>query len=70
MSKISVLMDEVFCGEQKKDVLQDSSYDFAGEVQASYFSAARNNLHTDMARAVFETDQNLDDLKILKEKKE
>lgn len=64
--RISGLINEVLSGEYKKDVLINSAYDFSGELQAMYYANMRKNMKSDMASAVINHGQQLDDLTILK----
>ena len=59
------LIEEILSGETVKDVLLNSAFPFENERQASYFSRARNNMKSDMARATMDQSTQLDDLKIL-----
>lgn len=63
--RIVVLMAEVLRGEHIIDTLPNSSFDFAEEQQAIYFSNARKNMKSEMAYATMHSGQQLNDLKIL-----
>lgn len=64
--RIDTLMKELLRGEHKKDTLINSSYEFSGEMAASYFSNTRNNLRSDMAYSVFGGNLDLKELRLLK----
>lgn len=64
--RIGTLMKELLRGEHKKDTLVNSSYEFSGEMVASYFSNTRSNLHSDMAYSVFSENLDLKELRLLR----
>lgn len=66
-ARINLLMEEVTAGVVKRDTMKNSSYEFSGETQAMYFSVLRNNMESDMAYAVMNCDQEVEELGILKE---
>ena len=66
-ARINLLMKEVAAGAVKRDAMKNSSYEFSGETQAMYFSVLRNNMESDMAYAVMNISQEVEELSILKE---
>jgi len=66
-NRIDFLINEVMNGKYPKAKLPNASYDFSDELQANYFVNARQYLNSDVAHMVFENNQQLDELKLLKE---
>lgn len=46
------LLNEILSGEIQKDVLLNSSYDFAGEVVADYFERTLTFMNTTLGRKI------------------
>lgn len=64
-ARVHNLIKEVVNGETKMDQLPNSSYELSEERQAEYFSHVRANMVSDMAYAVMNHGQQLDDLEVL-----
>ena len=64
-NRLENLVNEVSRGEHRKDVLRNSSLDFAEEGQALYFSNMRKSMTSVIAHTIMTQNQRLDDLKVL-----
>lgn len=63
--RINALINEVVSGEQKRDTLRNSSYQFEKEAQAMYFSNMRRNMESRLASAVMCASSDLSELRIM-----
>ena len=63
--RINALINEVVSGEQKRDTLRNSSYQFEKEAQAMYFSNMRRNMKSRLASAVMCASYDLSELKVM-----
>lgn len=63
---IDGLIQEIMCGEHKKDILPNASLKFSEERQAQYFSNLRKNLQSDLAMRIMSHSPQLFELNLLK----
>ena len=63
--RINALINEVASGEQKKDTLRNSSYQFEKKAQAMYFSNMRRNMQSRIASTVMHCGSDLRELRVM-----